>query len=99
MASVKTHCRHGHALTPDNIIIDTRRGHKKCKQCYRDKQARSRRKRQPIENANRRDQTSERKRLAAHVRMERDHHYRKSISGSRGAGDQTALSPSEREAT
>lgn len=81
----RTHCLKGHELTSDNVVSN-RRGHRKCKTCHRERQKRSHK----ASNVARRNQTRERAdqraRLEPHVRMERDHHYRQSISSPRGSG-------------
>jgi hypothetical protein len=70
MATIKLHCRKGHHLTEGNVKLD-KRGHRKCRQCFREKRARSKRKR----FAGTRITASDRRRLTDHVQMERDHHY------------------------
>lgn len=58
----RTHCRRGHPLTDDNIEID-KHGHRKCKQCRRDKNARSNRRTRPMELRRKREATAIRRRI------------------------------------
>lgn len=79
----RTHCRHGHLLTDDNITTNAL-GHRKCKACYRAKQARSRKSR--AVDTPRAQMARQKIALVAHVKMERDHYYHEGLRGERDSG-------------